>query len=145
MLKEFLELLQREESLLKDIVSVTEAQNLALLEYRTSSIPDIVNKQDALLSHLTKLENERIKMFMENFKISRNEAVNLKLSVIEAKLKGEKADIVKRYRVSISRLNSRMIKLNNENRILANRGKQSINNIIRTLNQNNNAVFNVRV
>lgn len=145
MLKEFLELLQREESLLKDIVSVTEAQNLALLEYRTSSIPDIVNKQDALLSHLSKLENERIKMFMENFKISRNEAVNLKLSVIEAKLKGEKANIVKRYRVSISRLNSRMIKLNNENRILANRGKQSINNIIRTLNQNNNAVFNVRV
>lgn len=145
MLKEFLELLQREESLLKDIVSVTEAQNLALLEYRTSSIPDIVNKQDALLSHLSKLENERIKMFMDNFKISRNEAVNLKLSVIEAKLKVEKADIVKRYRVSISRLNSRMIKLNNENRILANRGKQSINNIIRTLNQNNNAVFNVRV
>jgi hypothetical protein len=145
MLKEFLDLLDREEAILKEIVLVTQRQNQALIEYKTSSIPELVNKQDALLSQLSKFENERIKMFMDNFKISRAEAVGLKLSVIEAKLKGDKAEAIKKKRVTIARLNQRLIKLNNENRILANRGKQSINNIIRTLNQNNNAVFNVRI
>lgn len=145
MLKEFLDLLDREEAILKEIVLVTQKQNQALIEYKTSSIPELVNKQDALLSQLSKIENERIKMFMDNFKISRAEAVGLKLSIIEAKLKGDKAEAIKKKRVTIARLNQRLIKLNNENRILANRGKQSINNIIRTLNQNNNAVFNVRI
>lgn len=145
MLNEFLELLRKEAQVLSDLVSITEKQNTALIEYKTSSIPEIVNNQDILLSQLSKLENERIKMFMDNFNISRADAVRLKLSYIESKLKNDKAEIVRKHRVSIARLNARLIKLNNENKILANRGKQSINNIIRTLNQNNNAVFNVKI
>lgn len=145
MLKEFLELLQKEKQILTELVSITEKQNHALIEYKTTLIPEIVSKQDILLAQLSKLENERIKMFMDNFKISRADAIRLKLSFIESKLKGEKAELVKSLRMAIARLNERLVKLNNENKILANRGKQSINNIIRTLNQNNNAVFNVRI
>lgn len=145
MIKQFLDILEKEEIILSQLVLVTEYQNRALIEYKTSSVPDIISKQDSLLSQLSKIENERIKMFMEIFKISRIEAVNLKLSMIEGKLKGDNALAVKQLRMSIAKLNSKLIKLNNENRILANRGKQSINNIIKTLNQNNNAVFNVRI
>lgn len=145
MINKFLDILEKEEIILSQLVLVTEYQNRALIEYKTSSVPDIINKQDSLLSQLSKIENERIKMFMEIFKISRVEAVNLKLSMIEGKLKGDNALAVKKLRMSIAKLNSKLIKLNNENRILANRGKQSINNIIKTLNQNNNAVFNVRI
>ena len=145
MIKQFLDILEKEEIILSQLVLVTEYQNRALIEYKTSSVPDIIIKQESLLSQLSKIENERIRMFMEIFKISRVEAVNLKLSMIEGKLKGDNALAVKELRMSIAKLNSKLIKLNNENRILANRGKQSINNIIKTLNQNNNAVFNVRI
>ncbi len=145
MINNFLDLLTREEKILTDLVLITEYQNRALVEYKTSNIPDIISKQDNLLGQLSKIENERISLFMELFKISRTEAVNLKLSMIENKLKGENKTKVGLLRTSIAKLNNKLIQLNNENRILANRGKQSINNIIRSLNQNNNAVFNVKI
>lgn len=145
MIKQFLDILEREEVILSQLVLVTEYQNRALIEYKTSNVPDIISKQDLLLSQLSKIENERINLFMNIFKITRSEAVNLKLSMIENKLKGDNALAVKHLRTTIAKLNNKLIQLNNENKILANRGKQSINNIIRTLNQNNNAVFNVKI
>ncbi len=145
MIKQFLDILEREEIILSQLVLVTEYQNRALIEYKTSNVPDIISKQDLLLSQLSKIENERINLFMNIFKITRSEAVNLKLSMIENKLKGDNALAVKHLRTTIAKLNNKLIQLNNENKILANRGKQSINNIIRTLNQNNNAVFNVKI
>lgn len=145
MVNKFLDILTREEKVLSDLVLITEYQNRALVEYKTSNIPEIITKQDNLLGQLSKMEQERIDLFMELFKISRKEAVNLKLSMIENKMKGDNKEKVKALRTSIAKLNNKLIQLNNENRILANRGKQSINNIIRTLNQNNNAVFNVKI
>jgi hypothetical protein len=145
MIKQFLDILEREEIILSQLVLVTEYQNRALIEYKTSNVPDIISKQDLLLSQLSKIENERINLFMNIFKITRSEAVNLKLSMIENKLKGDNALAVKHLRTTIAKLNNKLIQLNNENKILANRGKQSINNIIRTLNQNKNAVFNVKI
>jgi flagellar biosynthesis/type III secretory pathway chaperone len=145
MINRILDILTREEKILTDLVLMTEYQNRALVEYKTSNIPEIIFKQDYLLGQLSKIEQERIELFIEIFKISRVEAVNLKLSMIENKLKGDSKVKVHSLRTSISKLNNKLIQLNNENRILANRGKQSINNIIRTLNQNNNAVFNVKI
>lgn len=145
MINRILDILTREEKILTDLVLITEYQNRALVEYKTSNIPEIIFKQDNLLGQLSKIEQERIELFIEIFKISRVEAVNLKLSMIENKLKGDSKTKVNSLRTSIAKLNNKLIQLNNENRILANRGKQSINNIIRTLNQNNNAVFNVKI
>ena len=51
MLKEFLELLQKEKQILTELVSITEKQNHALIEYKTTLIPEIVSKQDIFLAN----------------------------------------------------------------------------------------------
>ena len=145
MLKELIKQLIEEEKILKKLISAVSEQNQAFIDYDTNKISVLNNLQDDLLHRLSQHETERINLLCTWLKINKKEAYNLKLSTIERNLKGDAKSIVSKLKNSFAELNAQLIDLNRNNRILANRARFSINNILKMFADGKNVVLNVKV
>lgn len=145
MLSKLIECLKREQLLVSKMLELAKIQQQALINFETAKIEELALDQDHLAKQLRNHEEARIKIMMTWLNISRNDAMNLKLSVLENKLKDNEMIEVKRIRIAMKKLVSEWQNTNNTNRILANRAKNNVQNILMALTNNGNRIFNMKV
>lgn len=145
MLKLLIEYLGEEEKLLKKILKLANDLNKAFIRFDSASIERVSDKQDFVLKQLSRMEEKRIDLLMQWLKLNKEEAHNLKLSTIERNIKGPEKDQIKNLKESIGSINTQLLEINRNNKILGNRSRYSVNNIMKTLTNGKNVVLNVRV
>lgn len=145
MFSEFVKILNKEVTLLESILYYSERQYNFLKDYNVNQIQQNSQDLNKKLIELNKLEEDRIDLLEKWFRISRKEALTLKLSTLEKKLQGEPLNVIKKLRANLNELNAKIHFYNRNSTILTNRAKYSLNNILRLLSNSHNTVFNVKV
>lgn len=145
MLSKFIKILKSQEYLLSELLSLAEQQTNNLKNNDISLVEDNSRRQNDILNQITVNEELRIDFLSKWLNIEKKDALRLKVSSIERRLKGEALLQVKEIRESILRIQVRLDKTSKQNRILSNRAKFSVNNILKIFSSDKTAVFNVRV
>ena len=145
MIRKFVEILSEQTRLLNNLVTLASVLHKSLLNYDTPMIEKVTVKQDEVIAMISAQEEDRLILMMEWLKLDRMEANNLRLSTIERNLNGRAKEIVSELKSKISSLNTELEKLNRENRILANKARYSVANILHMLSSDHNAMCNVQV
>ncbi len=137
--------IQYEDELLKTLINIAKEQQKALINYNMDDLVKVSQHQGDTAKKLREAEEKRIKLIMAWFKIPRSKASSLWLSAIEKHIEPgdvpEIHEIGKRLKNQINMLHN----LNTTNRVLANRARESINNIVNVLTDGTNHVCNVKV
>jgi len=145
MLKKLIEYLVEEERLLRKLLKLANDLNRAFTRFDSISIERVSEKQDFVIKQLSRMEEKRLDLIMGWLKLSKKEAYNLKLSTIERNAKGTEKEEIRVIRESIGNINQQLIDINRNNRILGNRSRYSVNNIMKMLTNGKNVVLNVKV
>lgn len=130
MLSQLIQYMEYEKILLGQLVKYAELQQEALKNFDVKSVEKFSEIQDKVSQKLKQTEKDRIEMIMKWMGLSRKDATNLKLSTIEKKLKGDNFKIVSNLRETLSELTTKLYDLNKNNRILINRAKNSVQNMM---------------
>jgi hypothetical protein len=137
--------LQFEQQLIQEMLRLADKQQSALVKYHISELSEITNFQDELIKNIRQAEEKRINLLMKWFEISRKDAANLKLSALEAKIENKEVGLeIKKMRENLREMIGRLQNLNSTNRLLTNRAKTNINDMIGYIT-NGNPVCNVEV
>jgi len=144
MLSKLIQYMEYEKILLNQLVKYAELQQESLRAFDVKSIEQYSEFQDKVSVKLKLAEKERIDMIMSWMGLTKTEAMSLKLSTIESKLKGNNFKIVSNLRTKLSELTEKLNSLNNNNRILINRTKNSVQNMMDIFTNGRN-IFNVKV
>ncbi len=145
MIRNFIEILSDQTRILNSLVTLASVLHKSLLNYDTPMVEKVTSKQEDAMARLSELEEERLELIMKWLKLSRMEADSLRLSTIEHNLNGRAKEIISELKQKISSLNTELNKLNRENRILANKARYSVSNILHMLGSDQNAMCNVKV
>ncbi len=137
--------LKHEEQLLQEIVILAEKQQKALVQYDATMLEEIISYQNVMNQSLKKAEEKRITMLMSWLSINRNDATNLKLSSLEDHFQKEDLKELKALRKNMKSLISKLNSQNNTNRVLTNRARISINEMISHFTNGRNLVCNVKI
>ncbi len=137
--------LKYEKELIDKLTKLAEEQRDALVKFDMMKVEQLAIYQDTLVKNIREAEEKRIKLLMNWMGLSRIQAMNLKLSSIEKRLKGEEMIEIKRLRIAMKKLVSNLQNLNNTNRVLANRAKGSIQNIMMMFVGGGHQMFNVKI
>lgn len=137
--------LKHEEQLLKEIVVLAEKQQKALIKYDAIMLEEIVSYQNVMGKSLRKAEENRINLLVRWLGISISEASKLKLSAIEKHFEKEELKELKKLRTSLRSLVAQLNSLNNTNRVLTNRARMSVGEMISHFTNGRNYVCNVKV
>jgi len=137
--------LKHEEQLLQEIVILAEKQQKALVQYDATMLEEIISYQNVMNQSLKKAEEKRITMLMSWLSINRNDATNLKLSSLEDHFQKENLKELKALRKNMKSLISKLNSQNNTNRVLTNRARISINEMISHFTNGRNLVCNVKI
>jgi signal transduction histidine kinase len=137
--------LKYEEQLLKELLNLAEQQQNALIKMKFDELNLITGLQDEVSSNLRKAEDTRLTIIANWLKINKSKAISLGISDI-AKLcsKEEHIELVQ-LKGSMNKLMTKLQEINTTNRVLTNRAKHSINEMIQILTNGTNNVCNVRV
>lgn len=137
--------LKYEEQLLQELLNLAEQQQNALIKMKFDELNVITGLQDEVSSNLRKAEDTRLTIIANWLKINKSKAISLGISDI-AKLcsKEEHIELVQ-LKGNMRKLMAKLQEINTTNRVLTNRAKQSINEMIQILTNGTNNVCNVRV
>jgi hypothetical protein len=145
MLSTLLTFLKYEEQLMGEMLNLASKQQDALIKFNTSQLEQVTQYQIEIAKNLRNAEEKRINLLMNNFGLSRKEAVNLKLSAIAEKFDTDEAAELIRMRNSLREQIDNLQSINLVNRVLANRAKNSVREILGFFTNGSNRVCNVRV
>ena len=137
--------LKFEQQLLSELVRLAERQQKALIAFDATELDEIASYQEELAKSLRNAEEQRINFIMAWLQISRTEAANLRLSSLEKKFNQEEMVEIKKLRASLRAMISKLQNFNTANRVLANRAKNSIKDMMTAFTRGNKHVCNVRV
>ncbi|MBI5325114.1 MAG: flagellar export chaperone FlgN [Ignavibacteriae bacterium] len=137
--------LKYEKQLLKEMVILAQKQQGALIKFNTNELDRITSYQFEVSKSLKQAEEKRIKMLMSMFGISRSEASNLKLSTIIEKMNKDDVLELESMKGELNSLISSLQQFNTLNRVLANRARNSVREILSILTNGTNNVCNVTV
>lgn len=137
--------LKHEQQLLEEMVTLAEKQQRALINFDTKILQEIVSYQEVVAASLKKAEDSRVKMLMSWLSISAQDARKLKLSALEEHFKNEELKELKKLRLRLKSLMNELNSLNSLNRVLNNRAKHSINNMMSHFALGRNFLCNVKV
>ncbi|MBE2187953.1 MAG: flagellar export chaperone FlgN [Desulfobulbaceae bacterium] len=145
MLSKLITYLKYEEQLLKDLFNLAERQQNALIKMKLEDIGDITSLQEEISGNLRKAEDNRLTIIANWLKITKQKATQVKLSEL-AKLcnKNEETEI-NNLKESMNLLMSELHLINTSNRVLTNRARHSVKEMIEILTNGTNNVCNVRV
>ncbi|MPM94460.1 hypothetical protein SDC9_141606 [bioreactor metagenome] len=137
--------LQFEQQLLQEMIRLANKQQTALVNYHISELSEITSYQDALITHIRKAEENRIVLLMRWLKINRKEASELKLSDLEKIIVNQEiATEMEQIRKSLSEMIEQLQNLNATNRLLTNRARTNIKEMIEYITRGN-SVCNMEV
>jgi hypothetical protein len=137
--------LQYEYQLLQEMIRLAERQQVALVKYHISELSEITSFQEALIKSIRDAENKRISYLMEWMGIGMKEATELQLSAIIERIKDDSiCSEIKNIRSELRKSIERLYNLNATNRLLTNRARTNVKDIIGYITGGKN-VCNVEV
>jgi hypothetical protein len=137
--------LKHEQQIIKELIAMAELQQKALVDFKLSDLERIAEYQENLGRNLRNAEEQRISLLMNWMQASRRDVVNLRLSALEKFFKNEELIELKRLKKSMRALLNRLHALNTTNRVLSNRAKKTVGDIIDVFTNGSNQMCNVRV
>lgn len=137
--------LKHEQQLLEEMVSLAEKQQKALIKYDTKMLEEIASYQEVVAKSLRKAEEHRINLIMSWLSIPRQDAAGLKLSALERHFANEELQEIKSIRLTLKSLLNKLQGLNTMNRVLTNRARTSIGEMISHFTHGRNYMCNVKV
>ncbi|MBX3045303.1 MAG: flagellar protein FlgN [Candidatus Kapabacteria bacterium] len=137
--------LRYEEQLLQELVDIAKEQQRALVTLNLGDLDDISQRQEELLSNLKRAEDARIKFMMEWLNITRTSAAKMTMTQILNFSDSENYSVLALMQDSMNSLTNQLFNLNLSNRILSNRAKHSVTELISVLTNGTNNVCNVKV
>lgn len=145
MIDKLIKYLEHEQHLISELVRLAERQQRALVKYDIRELDEITSYQESIAKSLRGLEDQRISFLMAWLGLNRSQAANLRLSAIESKLKNEDFNNIKSLRTNLKNLITNLQNLNNTNKVLANRARHSVRDMMNLFTSANRHVFNVKV
>jgi flagellar biosynthesis/type III secretory pathway chaperone len=145
MLAKLFNFLQFEQQLLQEMIRLAERQKVALVKFNIKELEEITSFQEELAKSLRQAEEQRIAYLMSWLNISRSEALKIKLSSIEKQFSGNEIKEIRKLKKNLANLVNILQELNLTNRVLANRAKSSVSNMLSILSNGNNYVCNVKI
>ncbi|OGU16965.1 MAG: hypothetical protein A2X61_10625 [Ignavibacteria bacterium GWB2_35_12] len=137
--------LKYEKQLLKEMIVLAQKQQSALIKFNTNELDRITSYQSEVSKSLKQAEEKRIKMLMSMFGVSRVEATNMRLSAIIEKMNKEDVLELETMKGELNSLIGNLQHFNTLNRVLANRARNSVREILTILTNGTNNVCNVKV
>jgi tRNA pseudouridine-54 N-methylase len=137
--------LKYEKQLLKEMILLAQKQQSALIKFNTNELDRITSYQSEVAKSLKQAEDKRIKMLMSMFGVSRVEATNMRLSAIIEKMNKEDVLELETMKGELNTLIGNLQHFNTLNRVLANRARNSVREILTILTNGTNNVCNVKV
>lgn len=137
--------LKYEKQLLKEMVVLAQKQQSALISFNTNELDKITTHQSEVSKSLKQAEDKRIKMLMSMFGVSRVEATNMRLSAIIDDMNKEDVHELETMKGEMNTLITNLHQFNTLNRVLANRARSSVREILTILTNGTNNVCNVKV
>ena len=140
-----LSFLKYEKQLLKELLTLAQKQQGALIKFNSNELDRVTNYQLEVSKSLKQAEEKRIKMLMSMFGMSRVEATNLSLTSIIERLGKEDMSEFEKMKGDMKVLVNNLQHFNTINRVLANRARNSVREILAVLTNGVNHVCNVKV
>ena len=144
MLPKLLTYLKHEEQLISEMINLSQKQQRALVKYDIQELEQITAYQEETSKYMKEAEEQRINLLMAWLKISKKEAVSMWLSDLENVVHPEELTEVRNIRLSLSKKLNALNALNTTNRLLSNRAKNNVGQMLSVF-ANGNHVCNVRV
>ena len=135
--EKFIDFLKREKELSEKLLLLSNRLREALMSQRQDLVEKITNDQHTITAKLKEMEERRLRYLVSKLSISRVDATQLKLSEIEQSMEGENKIELRRIRIAMKKIVAELQEANTTNRLLSNRAKNSVNNIISILNSRN--------
>lgn len=144
-MKNLLKYLNYESHLLNELVLLAEEQQKALIKYNILELESIANKQAQISKSLREAEDERMKILMLKFRLTKKQAAEITLTEIMRMIdEGDNNaffELKKQMKDSSERLNL----LNTINRVLSNKALSNIQQMLSLFTNGTNHVCNVKI
>lgn len=135
--EKFVDFLKREKELSEKLLMLSGRLREALMSQRQDLVEKISQDQHIITAKLKEMEERRLRYMVSKLSISRVEASQMRLSEIEKTVEGENKIELRRIRIAMKKIVSELQDVNTTNRLLSNRAKNSVSNIITALNSRN--------
>lgn len=145
MFEKFLECLTHEKNLIEKLVELAKIQQHCLIVFDISQLNEVVASQVFLQKQLRDYEEYRVKLLMDWLHIDSSDALSLKLSTLEKKLDKQSVNYLKPKRLELQNLVLDLRNYTNTNRVLVNRAKSSVQNILSLFTRNGNQIINRKI
>jgi len=137
--------LRYEERLLEDLVKLAKIQQSALIKMQLADLEEISLQQEEMLTNLKNAEEARIKFLMEWLNITKSSATKITMSQIINYSETNNYSVLLLMQESMNSLTNQLVNINIANKILTNRAKNSVNDLIGIFTNGTNNVYNIRV
>jgi len=145
MLGSLYRILNNELSYLNEMIRMAEKQQEALVKFKLIDLFDIAKAQELLTKKMRDSEEDRIRFLMKWLNLSRKGATELKLSALERKVPENELQEFITLRTKLKVAMKKLGSINTMNRILANRARFSVEQMISLFTNGNKHVCNVKV
>jgi hypothetical protein len=143
--EKFIECLSVEKDVIEKLVKLAKTQQQCLIKFDISQLNEITPNQDYLQKQLKSYEEYRVKLLMKWLEINSNDALSLKLTTLEKKLNKKDMALLRPIRIELQKLVLELQNLTNTNRVLVNRAKNSVQNIMNLFTRNGNQIVNKKI
>ncbi|MCX6155577.1 MAG: flagellar export chaperone FlgN [Candidatus Kapabacteria bacterium] len=145
MLETFYKILKHELQLLDKLINLAENQQESLVKYQHSRLFEIASAQELLMKQMRLAEENRISFMIKWLNIQRKDASEIKLSNLEKAIPAADLNVFHQLQDALKKSIEKLNFLNTLNRVLANRARYSVQQIISIFTNGNNHVCNVKV
>jgi flagellar FlgN protein len=134
-----------EKDILSHLLALAEKQQKTLIKSDRRMLESITKQQEEASVKMRKAEENRLNLLMNLFTISRGEARKMKLSEVAESFEGKEQEQVNELRLKLKEIMTKLAQLNMTNRVLANRARINIGEILGLFTNGKTNVCNVKV
>lgn len=145
MFYKFLTFLKFEEQLLNELLRLSQRQQTAIVKNNIQEIQEINSYQSELNKNLLKTEDERMLILSNWLNISRADSRKVKISDLKKYLNKDEVKELQKVQKNFDSLVSQLLTTNNTNRMLINRARINIKEMIDYLTNGTQNVCNIKV
>jgi len=145
MLSNLFQFLLHEKQLLKELIELAERQQKALVEYKIEDLEEITTCQAELSKSLREAEERRLSMLAATLNVTRIDAANMTMTMLERYFDSDELHELRRLKHELRSLTNSLRNLNLVNRVLTNRARRSVSDILSMFRNGFNHVCNVKV
>jgi flagellar biosynthesis/type III secretory pathway chaperone len=137
--------LKFEEQLLSELVRLAERQQKALVKYNVKELEEIASFQNEILKNIRNAEEQRVLLLATWLNISKYNASKLTLSLVIKYCKKSESKELEIMQNIFEQLYNRLQTINLINKVLINRAKNGIREMLEFLTNGTQNVCNVRI